>query len=338
MNISIEYYKNEISQVIVNKLSTIYNIKDKEDLLKYTILKFFGDKESLNYTEFSNIRDIHPSNTFFNFICKEIGLMGSSKSINFKGLFINKYGYYSSYISILEELEATCLDFLNTKRFYRELNDLYKELNSYAYEKSEPSLNMGIHKYYYHNFYLEKLNILFGVNPSIKKITMPEFNEDLVYIIPIEFVLNNIINKIESRFNYLYEVKVSEFELENFLYKNLNLLDDGLKPLCRQFRVSNGRLDILAKNKDYKHIIIELKVEEDTDIIFQCKHYYDEISRIKNSKNIKVIVIAPKYNSSIKKELKKLKNIIDIEIYTYNAYSKNLIDNKIIHINFCKIF
>jgi len=67
---------------------------------------------------------------------------------------------------------------------------------------------------------------------------------------------------------------ISEFVLENFLEKNLDLIEPGLRLLERQFKINNfGKIDLLCEDKNNTLIIIELKTYADYSTIDQIKWY-----------------------------------------------------------------
>jgi molybdopterin-biosynthesis enzyme MoeA-like protein len=94
----------------------------------------------------------------------------------------------------------------------------------------------------------------------------------------------------------------TEYELEDYLVDNLNLIEKGLKYIDRQVPVSHGIIDILARDKNDELCIIELKIEEDASrLIWQCSYYptqFNEPSRM--------ITVAPGYSERIEIALKTL--------------------------------
>jgi predicted transposase/invertase (TIGR01784 family) len=108
--------------------------------------------------------------------------------------------------------------------------------------------------------------------------------------------------------------------LENYLIRNLNLIEDGMKFVSSQYAVENGRLDILARDKNGTLCVIELKVEEDTDLIFQSVYYRLKIREKFKTSHVRMITVAPYYPSHIKESLKTLK---DVEMYVFDVKVKN---------------
>lgn len=117
-------------------------------------------------------------------------------------------------------------------------------------------------------------------------------------------------NKMDFSTSYITENK-----LEEYISKKLELIEDGLKLIKRQFEVSGGTIDILAKDKNGTICIVELKIAEDKSIVWQVLHYPLQIKKIYNIQEVRMITVAPSYSPHILSALKMSKNI---ECYDYN--------------------
>lgn len=109
--------------------------------------------------------------------------------------------------------------------------------------------------------------------------------------------------------------ELTEDMLEKYLIRNLDLIEKGMQLISNQYVVGNGRLDILARDKDGTLCVIELKVEEDTNLIYQSIYYRLKIKEIFKVDNVRMITIAPYYPVHIKESLKALD---DIEMYEFD--------------------
>lgn len=128
-------------------------------------------------------------------------------------------------------------------------------------------------------------------------------------------------NKIPDFFN--------ETALQDYIANHLNLIEDGLKFIDKQVLIPHGIIDILAKDKDNKLCIIELKIDDNASrLIWQCTYYptqFTEPSRM--------ITVAPGYSERIGTALKKL-GYVEEFIYNNVEYGnkkkpiKNLIVEK----------
>lgn len=112
---------------------------------------------------------------------------------------------------------------------------------------------------------------------------------------------------------------IKENDLEDYLINHLNLIEDGLIYLSRQYELDEGKIDILAKDKNGDLVIIELKIEVDKRIIWQCLYYPIEIQKIYPNKNIRMMTIMPTYPNYILEPLNKL----NVEKYAYNIVVEN---------------
>ena len=108
-----------------------------------------------------------------------------------------------------------------------------------------------------------------------------------------------------------------EEDLENFLIDNLNKIEDGLKFVDRQHQIDNGVIDILARDRDDKLCIIELKVVSDCkDLVFQCVYYPTQFSE-----PTRMITVCPNYQNKIRESLDSLKYV---EMYKYKVKNNDL--------------
>ena len=53
----------------------------------------------------------------------------------------------------------------------------------------------------------------------------------------------------------------------------MDIIEEGMQFISSQFAVDNGRLDILARDRNGTLCVIELKVNDDTDLIYQSVYY-----------------------------------------------------------------
>lgn len=129
-----------------------------------------------------------------------------------------------------------------------------------------------------------------------------------------ELEIQKKIDKIEQdKITYLNSIatSISEKQLEDYLINHLDLIEEGMQFIERQYPIERGILDILAKDKSGKDCIIELKVDKDDKrLIFQCGYYPSQI----NNGNCRMITVAPDYHSRI---AIALKNLNYVEMYTY---------------------
>jgi Holliday junction resolvase-like predicted endonuclease len=127
-------------------------------------------------------------------------------------------------------------------------------------------------------------------------------------------------------------IQVSEQELEEFIVKNPDAIEEGFKILSRQWPTDSGPLDILGVDADGTIAIIELKVKEDDGQLIQGLRYYDFIStniaaiaRYFSSgglsiseQDLRLILVAPSFSQTLRRICKYLD--VELELKEYRAY------------------
>lgn len=94
---------------------------------------------------------------------------------------------------------------------------------------------------------------------------------------------------------------ILEKHLEDYIYKN-GLPD--IKILKRQLKTENGIIDMFGIDDKGNNIIIELKVvPKPRDLLWQINLYKNDFLKLYNQNRLRVIVIAPKLDKSIKEHL-----------------------------------
>lgn len=120
----------------------------------------------------------------------------------------------------------------------------------------------------------------------------------------------------------------TEHELGNFLWYQLELVEPGLRFCGEQVHCGNGFVDIVAEDRYNKHVLIELKVIEDDQRLWnQVVRYpkaYAETYDVKLD-DVRMMVIAPSFGSFLRQELLK----IGATIFKYANVSEGLIVTRI---------
>lgn len=130
----------------------------------------------------------------------------------------------------------------------------------------------------------------------------------------------------------LQPVQVSELELEDYIVKNPEVIEEDFKILARQWPTDSGPLDILGVDAEGVMTIIELKVNEDDSQIIQGLRYYDFVStniialakhfsREKfqiSEQDSRLILIAPSFSYTLRRICKYLD--VELELKEYSAY------------------
>ncbi|HDR7595199.1 TPA: DUF91 domain-containing protein [Bacillus mycoides] len=126
-----------------------------------------------------------------------------------------------------------------------------------------------------------------------------------------EYDNNDEIQKKKKLMNDLWEELITEevlngpeVLLEELLCDHIEVIEEGMSFVERQYKVENGIIDIIAKDKNGTKCIIELKVvADDKKLAWQSAYYpscFDEDIRI---------TIAPNYSDRIYNALKNITNV-----------------------------
>lgn len=122
----------------------------------------------------------------------------------------------------------------------------------------------------------------------------------------------------------------TEKELTQCIKYNPSSVEEGLKIIDTFFKLTNGKeIDILATDKDNKLVVMELKLEEDSNQLNQAMDYYDwvlnnfdTLKKIYSNANFqdippRIILVAKNYPEEILTLSKYLKENIEITLYRY---------------------
>lgn len=117
--------------------------------------------------------------------------------------------------------------------------------------------------------------------------------------------------------NYRH-VSIPEDELEWLVIKNIQKVERDMIVFSNQYRINEGIIDIIARDKKNVLCIIELKTIVDcNDIIFQSMYYPTQFNE-----KTRMITICPNYKYSIYLCLKKL----NVETKAFSLDINNNID------------
>lgn len=120
----------------------------------------------------------------------------------------------------------------------------------------------------------------------------------------------------------------NEKELHTIIEKELDVLEEGLVLLRYEFALTKGIPDFLCVDSGGRLVIIEVKIQEDENILFQALRYYNEIDEeryviakmfldinINPTEHPRIILIAEKISDDIRRLYTLV--IPDVELYEY---------------------
>lgn len=330
-----ENFEYEIYELIMERLKDKFKIIDNNILYRYLRLRFLAQYIDRYMEVTKNFKEL-----FIDFIINELNLSFINKKIYYKYTEITKLNHERNcFENIIDDwiFRANLNTLKNVEGLEISIDDYisnqWNEISFYAKRKSKKYRKDNNYKYYLRYNALYKLNTIYGINKNEildKKIQgfIYDFSHDYSPII-CEDICERYIqlsNLPSTNINL-----INERILEDFMIKNLELIEEGLVYIKRQVRVINGILDILAKDRNNNYVIIELKVEADKDIVWQVNTYFKEFKSLYNIKEVRVITLFPKYPEYIKNILGKFNFV---EMFEFIPYINN---KKIENIKFKKI-
>jgi hypothetical protein len=143
-------------------------------------------------------------------------------------------------------------------------------------------------------------------------------------------IYNRFIDSIEiDDGNEIEEIEDSTFayesDLRDFLAKNLNIIEHGLKlyidadgkdGIEYSIDSNNKRIDILAIDKNNAPVVIELKLSQGYEkVIGQALYYKGMVKELFNNNNIRIFIIAKEITNRLKKATEDLPFV---ELFEYS--------------------
>lgn len=139
---------------------------------------------------------------------------------------------------------------------------------------------------------LDKLNEYYQahVKPPMRLVGF-QYNETL-FKLTAEEVCHRVITAFNETVND--GELISESELEQYVMNHLDDIESGLRLIGHQYQLPYGRIDLLAQDREGNYVILELKVEKDTDLIWQKWYYTEEVKKRFRTEHVRFIAIMPR--------------------------------------------
>lgn len=290
---------HDLSSIITEELYKMYGIKDENTLYKYLYIRAtirLGKKK---------VNDIE----LIKFIFEELNVtVYNNLYVNYKEEEYNIYTVSSEFFDNLR-FRAELLGNLEIDKL---LNDVYNK----GYKKSIKYRKLNDYKKYIKYNRLLELNERFNVVPK-DSFEVKGFINDINHN-PYKRTLEENLDAILSANRMLGSrttTHITEEELEDYLCKNIETIEKGIIFMQRQVEVPGGIVDIIAMDKNNNVCVIEIKIKEDKNLVWQAMHYPEEIKKQWRNRNVRMITIAPDYSEHM---LKALRNIDNVEIMEYD--------------------
>lgn len=294
---NIEELENKITET--NKMTNANNL----ELLKKAIdseLKNVDEKITKITTEKIN-NEVVIKEEFYELKNRVIDYLGNDENEN----------------KILQLFEIIDSDNLKTIQSKCDLLNILK--SGYIPELQNDSLRGRISESTINKFLQLLIQKNFVFEENVKKF---QINEDEYWI--FDFTKNP--SQLKSQFEQL---KIREKQYQEFIGKNLELIEPGLTIVEREYRLSTGPIDFLCLDKNGLEVGLELKYpKSQSKDSRQLFGYVTEYTKNKNySSKIRGILVAPEISETVFENLKKYE--LEGKIIKFNQ-KNDIVNNDVV--------
>lgn len=299
-------YEDELQLTLIHQLKEQYGILEETALFHYLTIRCYISRNGKAFTKYRETKE------FVHFLCDELKLPAGDSFI-YKGEKVEKgVALINSLENVIEswKFECSIREVVDEKGIALNM-DKYLEkqqakIHRYANNKSKPFKNTSAYEWHWKHHALNQLNTVYKATPSSpRKVegvhydgehgllhrTMEEVAEAWVHA--------NTYVRMDTK-------TIAEQDVEKYLYSRLELIEEGLTYVDRQVTIQDGRIDILAKDKEGTFVIIELKVVEDKELVWQCMYYPMQIKKMYGLSHVRMMTLAPEYSYSLRVTLEQL--------------------------------
>lgn len=297
-------YESEIETLIIEELKHKFSINNFMMLYKYLRLR----NRCINYNYKWKTESKFEDESFLNSIIIELGI----NKMVYKNVPIHViYNRENSIKNIIDGWNKIYLDKMisNSNGIYMSINDSilkdWDDIKYYADCKIKGLKSTYKDKMYVY-YKLKQLNFMFGINEvnNIRQIDGFSYDENSEYDIPLEIKLKRYIDAASFRTSNLNTITEKDFE--SYVFRHLEDIEYGLRPIERQRKIDEGRLDILAIDKNNSYVILELKIVNDKHLLWQVLYYPDALKKQFGNIPVRMITVCPSYPEYILSPLNKI--------------------------------
>jgi predicted Mrr-cat superfamily restriction endonuclease len=107
-----------------------------------------------------------------------------------------------------------------------------------------------------------------------------------------------------------------ENEIKDYMENHLEEVEKGLRLVKRENPTSEGPMDFLAKDKNNKNVVIEVKIEADESAIAQVRKYMRSFKKDKRSPEVRGLVVAEEFTRGCLDDADELRKLgMNIRLY-----------------------
>ena len=297
------FYESEFQEIILEHSREQYGIEDTPLLLRYLFRRFFI--VNLKETKLSRIRKQDFPSSFMKFWLNDLAIPIQNQSFVYKGITFSTLVSYGSplrnifedFLHQLSNYRISSIDEPDYLEEWKEARDNVSEWLREVKRKGKKYTKTPVYPYYLKSELLNKLNQAYGGNVQLPSAIEGFQYQDVVTKLSEEEVCHRHLLAFRERVTD--GELLSESELEKYVITHLDDIESGLRFVRSQYILPNGRIDILARDKEGNYVVIELKVEKDTDIVWQKWYYTNEIKKRYNTEKVRFIAILPRFYEEI---------------------------------------
>lgn len=314
-------YESELEEVLIQHSMKQYGIKEKEKLIRYLIRRSLI--VSLEGTKIPKLYKSEEKSFFMRFWLNDLAIPIHNQAFQYKDVLFSTNVFFGTplqniYENLIHQLETERV--LSGKGTYPfdEWNYAKEEIRIWMKESKRRigkySKHKEVYPYYLKESLLIKLNEIYQSIVQLPTQIEGFHYEEGVWKLSEEEICKRHILAFEEK-QHDGEI-LAESELERYVIEHLHDVENGLRMIESQKVLPNGRIDILAKDQDGNMTVIELKVEKDTDVVWQQWYYTNEIKKEYHVEKVRFIVILPQFYSEIVEPL--LSNHIPTDIIQFH--------------------
>ena len=295
-------YESELEDVLLRQSERQYGIQGTTCLVRYLMRRFLI-LEMENGKLPIQKRGEEPLR-FMSFWLKELAIPVNDRTFRFRNEHFSSLAFYGTplrniYDNLLHQLsiERILSNEKPVDEWTEAKNDVTEWLKIAKQKSQKYAKHKDIYPYYLKHHLLDCLNDTYEAT-----VQHPTYLDGFDYT---DDVLKVSEEEVCRRYILAFQEcltdgeLLAEAELEEYVIHHLDEIEPGLTIVQSQYILPNGRIDVLAKDRNGQYVVIELKVEKDTDCIWQRWYYTKEIKQRFGQDSVRFIVILPEFYPEI---------------------------------------